>query len=75
MPLRPSSLLLTDLEPELHSLSNTNGYWWTLLSGVSRRTPRLAWPFSVGKMLSYIVRASLMRRARSSSDFGINRTT
>jgi hypothetical protein len=36
MPLRPSSLLLIDLEAELHSLSNTIGYWWTLLSGVGR---------------------------------------
>ena len=31
--------------------------------------------FSVGNTLSYFARASLMRRARSSSDFGINRTT
>src|ERR1700745_22872 len=33
------------------------------------------WPFAVGNMLSYIARASLMRCARSSSDFGTNRTT
>ena len=32
-------------------------------------------PSASGNMLSYIARASLMRRARSSSDFGTNRTT
>jgi hypothetical protein len=33
---------------------------------------RLAGPFSVGNMLSYIARASRTRRARSSADFGMN---
>jgi hypothetical protein len=36
MSFGPSSLLPIDLEAELHSLSNTIGYWWILLSGVNR---------------------------------------